>query len=446
MRTITRLAAAVLLLASFTAPALADNWVGAWAYVPAPLPPGLNPAPLAPANVGPSNGAPILPLGPSPVPPVNNAAPAAPRIENPGNVGILDNFVPLTNVTVRQLVRVSAGGTQIRLRFSNENGTDMLPVGAVRVGLAGPNGDVLPNSSHVVTFDGRSGGVMIPASAPLYSDPVGITVKPLDRLLISIHVPGAVPRTGRSLFMYVTQAGGDRTAEARLPDAKLTRVTTYVTHVEVNAGAPTSAIVTIGDSITEGSQSTFNAFRSYPDRLAERLVAAKKSWTVVNAGIGGNRVLRYGTGPNLLARFDRDVLSVPGVKAVILLEGINDIGRGFTNTGPREPLTAEALIAGHKQIIARAHALGIKVYGGLLTPYGGAGYASPDGEQVRQALNNWIRTSNAFDGVIDFAAPTADKANPLTFAAGFNDGDKLHPNDAGYQAMADAIDLEMVTR
>ena len=155
--------------------------------------------------------------------------------------------------------------------------------------------------------------------------------------------------------------------------------------------------------------------------------------------------MRYGTGPNALARLDRDVLSVPGVKAIILLEGINDIGRGFQTTGVQDPVSTEALIAADKQIIQRAHDHGIKVIGAMLTPYQGAGYASPAGEQVRTALNNWIKTGGAFDGVVDFAAATADPANPLTFRAGFNDYDHLHPNDAGYQAMANAIDLSMIT-
>jgi lysophospholipase L1-like esterase len=449
MRTITRTAMLALVLAAFTGSALGQtaNWVGAWGYVPTTPPPGqtqVAPVPMAQARF---NAA--MPMGAPPeAQPPQGALPApgrGPLLENPGGIAMLPANAELANATVRQLVRVSAGGRQIRLRFSNEGSADALPLGAVRVGLAGPDGSVVPGSERPVTFDGKS-GVMVPASAPLYSDAVELTVRPLDRLLVSVHLPGTAPRGGHSLFMYVSQTPGDQTAQPVLPDVRLTRVTALVTGVEVNAERPHNAIVTLGDSITEGALSTSNAFRSYPDRLAERLVAAKKNWTVVNAGIGGNRVLRYGTGLSALARFDRDVLSVPGVRAVILLEAINDIGRGFTPSGVREPVTAEALIAGYKQIIARAHARGLRIYGGLLTPYQGAGYASPEGEQVRQAVNNWIRTSGAFDGVIDFATPTADKTNPLAFAPQFNDFDKLHPNDAGYQAMADAIDLEMVTK
>ena len=202
-------------------------------------------------------------------------------------------------------------------------------------------------------------------------------------------------------------------------------------------------VVALGNSITEGAQSTNNAFRGWPDRLAERLAAAKSKWSVVNAGIGGNRLLRYGTGPNALARLDRDVFAVPGVKTIILLEGINDIGRGFFAAG--EPVTAEALEAADKQIIARAHAHGIRVIGATLTPYRGAFYFMAEGETVREAVNQWIKTGGAFDGVIDFAAAVADPADPTTYRADYNLKDKLHPNDAGYQAMADAIDLSLIT-
>ena len=288
--------------------------------------------------------------------------------------------------------------------------------------------------------------VQFPASAPLLSDPVALPVEGLAKLCISIHVPGALPRLGHSVYQYVAE-GGDQTAASQLPGVRLIRLPALVSQVEVDAESGTGVIVTLGDSITEGAASTNNAFRGWPDRLAERLQADRngRKWAVVNAGIGGNRLLRYGTGPNALARLDRDALSVPGVKAIIVLEGINDIGRGFTTLGPQEPVTTEALIAADRQIIARAHAMGIKVYGALLTPYKGAGYASPDGEKVRTALNTWILSSGEFDGVIDFATATGDPNDQLTFAAQYNDRDKLHPNDAGYQAMANAIDLKMIT-
>jgi lysophospholipase L1-like esterase len=419
----------------------ADNWVGAWGFVPTPPPPGEAAVVITPAV---ASLAALTPLSTPPVPAAPNApAPFVPLVDNPGNLAILPNTVELANVTVRQLVRVSTGGKQIRLRLSNEAGASVLPIGAVHVAAAGTDGAILPGTDHAVTFDGNA-AVTVPASSPLLSDPVPMQVKPLDRLLISIHLPGPLPRAGHALFQYVTLTPGDNTSAPRLPDAKLVRTTAMVTEVDVNADAPTNVIVTLGDSITEGALSTGNAFRSWPDRLAERLVSARKNWAVVNAGIGGNRLLRNGAGPGALARLDRDVFSVPGVKAIILLEGINDIGRGFAPSGQIDRVTPEALIAADKQIIARAHQKGIKVYGGLLTPYQGANYAAPAGEQVREALNNWIRTSGAFDGVIDFATPVADPTNLLTFDAKYNDRDHLHPNDSGYQIMANAIDLAMV--
>jgi lysophospholipase L1-like esterase len=433
---------AAIFVCSVSGASFADNWVGAWGFVPLPPPPGEMSVVTTPAL---ASLAALTPLSTPPVLAAPNAAvPAVPPLDNPGNLVILPNNVELANVTVRQLVRVSTAGKQIRLRLSNEGSAGVLPVGAVHVAEAGTDDGIRPGTDHAVTFDGNA-GVTIPASAPLLSDPVPMQVKSLDRLLISIHLPGPMPRAGHALFQYVTLSAGDNTSAPTLPDAKLVRATAIVTEVDVNADAPTNVIVTLGDSITEGALSTANAFRSWPDRLAERLVTAHKNWAVFNAGIGGNRLLRYGAGPNALARMDRDVFSVPGVKAIILLEGINDIGRGFTPSGQIDPVTSEALEAADKQVIARAHQKGIKVYGGLLTPYQGAGYASPAGEQVREALNNWIRASGAFDGVVDFATPVADPANLLTFNPNYNDRDHLHPNDSGYQVMANAIDLAMVT-
>jgi lysophospholipase L1-like esterase len=426
--------AAALILVNPAQSAPAETWIGAWGFVPLPLPPGLTPA--AAVTVPP-----VIPLGASvPVQPVTPPAPTPPLLDNPGNVPLMIPESDPSNVTFRQLVRVAVAGKRIRLRFSNEDGSDALVLGAVHVGAAGPDGTVLPGSDHAVTFDGHD-GVSLPASAPLLSDPVDMKVDALEKLVISIHVPGPVTRMGHSLFQYVAGEPGNHTAAASLPNVRIMRLPALVSEVDVDPVSANAVVVTLGDSITEGALSTSNAFRGWPDRLAERLVAAHSKYSVVNTGIGGNRLLRYGAGPSALARLDRDVLSVPGVKAIILLEGINDIGRGFYP--PTEPVTAEALIAADKQIIARAHDKGIKVYGATLTPYKGAHYYMPEGEKVREALNAWIKTGGAFDGVVDFAPSVADKADPLTFDPGFNLHDKLHPNDAGYQAMANVIDLNL---
>ena len=199
-------------------------------------------------------------------------------------------------------------------------------------------------------------------------------------------------------------------------------------------------IVAIGDSITDGTRSTPNTNNRWPDHLAKRLAqAAGPKMAVLNAGIAGNRVLLDNAGQNLVARFDRDVLSQTGVTHVIVMEGINDIGQGRANPLP----SAADLIAAHRQLIFRAHARGLKIIGATLTPFEGAGYWTPEGEAKRVALNEWIRTSNEYDGIIDFDAATRDPNQPTKFLAPFNSGDNLHPSDAGYQAMANAIDLSL---
>ena len=406
-----------------------ENWVGAWGFVPVPPPPGV---PM------PANAAATVPLAPLPVP---MGAPGPLLLENPGNVPVVMQGMDFSDVTIRQLVRVSIAGNRIRLRFSNESSSDPLALGHVHVGLAGPDGSIVAGSDRAVTFSGRD-TLVLPASSPVLTDAIALAVKPLDRLLISIHVPGGVPRTGHSLMQYVAGVSGDQTSAPQLPQQKIARLTALVSEVDVDATTATGAIVALGDSITDGATSTNNAFRSWPDRLAERLAAGGK-WGVVNTGIGGNRLLRYGAGISALGRLDRDVLSVPGVKYVVILEGINDIGQSYKLTGTPDPVSLEALIDADRQIIRRAHDHGIKVIGATLTPYQGAGYASPEGEQVREGLNKWIQTGGEFDGVVDFAAATGDKANPLTFAPGFNIRDHLHPNDVGYRAMGDAIDLNL---
>jgi lysophospholipase L1-like esterase len=419
-----------------------ETWIGVWGYVIAP--PAFGPA--APAAFGPPapTPPPVTPLGLAAAP----AAPATPRafppplLENPGNVPVDLTTAEIRNTTVRQLVRVSADGSRLRLKFSAEDSPDALTLAAVHIGLAGPDGSVVAGTDHAVTFNGQT-GIIIPASSPALSDPIDLPTKALDRLYISVLVPGPMAlRASRTLFDYVAATPGDFTGAAALPGVHLLRTPVLVTLVESQPTAPTSVLVTLGDSITEGAASTANAFRAWPDRLAERL--ASHHWAVVNVGISGNRLLRYGAGPSALARLDRDVLSVPGIKAIILMEGINDIGRGLGMPNSTEPVTAEALEAADKQIIARAHEHGVRVIGATLTPYQGASYASPAGEAAREALNTWIKTSGTFDGVIDFAPVVADPANPLTFAKAYNDRDHLHPNDAGYEAMGDAVDLAVL--
>ncbi len=369
--------------------AAVESWIGSWGYVSLPPPPGVPmPVTAPPAPITP------MPLGaysaPPPPAPPRAVGPPAP-IDNPGNVPVDTMTASVTDVTVRQVVRVSQGGSRLRLRFSNENGAEAVALAAVHVGAAGADGTVLAGSDRVVTFDGRS-SVILPAGAPVLSDPIDLPTQALQKLYISTHLPGSVVTRAppRSLFQYVAGKPGDFTAAATLPEARLMRVPPLVTLVEVQVATPTGVIVALGDSITQGSASTANGFRGWPDRLAERL--ATQHWAVVNAGIGGNRLLRYGLGPSALARLDRDVLSVPGLKIIILLEGINDIGVGLGNAASVDPISAEALESADRQIIARAHEHGVRIIGATLTPYQGAGYASAAGEKVREALNQWILT------------------------------------------------------
>jgi lysophospholipase L1-like esterase len=419
--------------------ASAPEWVGSWEYVAVPLPPGEAPAALAPAP------RPLTPLDA----PGDAVAPAPavtfppPRIDNPGNVPLSTSTADLTNVTLREVIRTSAGGERLRLRFSNEAGTEPLVLGSVHVAEAAADGSIVSGSDHVVQFAGH-GGVILPPGAPVLSDAVELATRPLERLYVSVYLPRTLAlRAQRSLFEYVAGQPGDFSGADSLPQVQLKRVPSLLTLLEVQTSRPTGVVVALGDSITEGATSTANAFRSWPDGLAERL--APHDWAVANAGISGNRLLRYGAGPSALARLDRDVLSVPGVRVVILMEGINDIGRSFSPAGASDPVSVAALEAADVQIITRAHEHGIRVIGATLTPYQGAAYASPAGESAREALNNWIRSSGAFDGVIDFAPVVAAPDNPLTFAPGYNERDHLHPNDAGYKAMADAVDLTLIT-
>lgn len=435
-----RLAAIAAFCMGFAGSALAQgdaNWVGAWGFPASPAQPGVAPLP-APANFTP----PPLPRGRrNPFLPLtdggSSSVAAVPSYQTPD----------LANVTVRQLVRVSVAGRQIRIRFSNEGGASPLALAGVHVAKAGADGASVPGSDHAVRFGGQS-DVLIPDGAPLLSDPVDMSVDALEELAISIELQGKAPRGGHNLWQYVS-SDMNAAAAVQMPGVQLMAVPAMVTAIDVVSSSVHSVLVTLGDSITEGAQSTTNAFRGWPDRLAERLSVAPegRNWAVVNAGISGNRLLHYGAGPDALARLDRDVFAVPGVKTIILLEGINDIGRAYSSspTPAPEPATADQLIAADQQIITRAHAHGVRVIGATLTPYEGAAYYSQDGEKVRETVNQWIRTGGVFDGVIDFDAATHDSGDPLTFRADYNDFDHLHPNDKGYKAMADAIDLSLIT-
>jgi lysophospholipase L1-like esterase len=351
----------------------------------------------------------------------------------------------LSDVTIRMPLRISAGGTTIRLRLSNELSAEPLKVGAVHVAFAAADGSVLAGSDRVVSFAGR-GSATIPPYAPLVSDPLPFAVPARTQLLVSIHLPGRVAGvTSHALGMTTaTFAPGDQTAAPQLTGP--TTMKRYVlSAVDVDGGSATGTIAAFGDSITDGALMTPNTDRRWHDVLAARMDhRGKLPFGIVNAAISGNRLLSTGAGPAALARLDRDVLSIPGVRYLVVLEGVNDLG---FNTGRKLPIpTADDLIGAYRQIVTRAHDKGVKVIGATILPYKGAGYYSAEADAVRQQVNAWIRTPGNFDGLIDFDRATADKADPLTMAAAYDSGDHLHPGDAGYRAMAEAIDLRLFRR
>lgn len=362
-----------------------------------------------------------------------------PRPQGPGPLII-------ENQTVRMIVRTSLGGSRARLRLTNAFGAPSVVVGAARVALRASGSATVPDSDREVRFGGESSVVLHPGTVIL-SDPIDIPVPAVGDLVVSLYLPGEAGRpTAHSLGLHTTyiSSAGDFTAARDFEAARTTQSYYWIAGVDVLAPSGASAIVAFGNSITDGARSTPDTDRMWPARLAARLASNERTRNVgvVNAGISGNRVLSDASGVSVLARLDRDALSYSGVEWIIFMEGINDIGA--LTRGPTNPVvTAERLIWAYQQVIARAHSQGIKVAGATLTPYEGAGYFSEQGEGIRHAVNQWIRTSGAFDAVIDFDAATRDPSNPRRLLPAYDPGDHLHPNDAGYQAMADAVDLSI---
>jgi lysophospholipase L1-like esterase len=355
--------------------------------------------------------------------------------------------------TLRQIVLVSAGGSMVRIQLANTFGSRPLEIGAATVAVESSGAAVEPGTTRTVTFGGQR-TVLVPPGAEAMSDPVHLTVRPLMHLAVSFYLPVATGPATQHLqarqINYV--APGNRVlATGERPFTIQTRSWYWLDGVDVLAPArDLGTVVALGDSITDGVGAPTNADARWPNDLARRLSRLTGStMSVVDEGIGGNRVLNSSIccGPNAVARFETDVRDQPGVRDVILLEGINDIGfsqsHGLLNA-PHTDVSALQIVDGYEQIIALAHAAGIAVFGATLTPFRGARYWTPAGEAKREAINYWIRTSGAFNGVIDFARAVADPGHPQRMAAKFDSGDHLHPNAAGYRAMARAIDLEML--
>jgi lysophospholipase L1-like esterase len=362
------------------------------------------------------------------------------------------------DTTLRQVVRISGGGHQVRIRFTNEYGTAPLTIGAAQVALAAPGGGVQPGSDRVLTFAGRP-TVTVPAGAPILSDPVDLPLPALSELSISLYLPEPVEACTCHAMGVQTcwTVPGNAVAAPALPaDATPLPLQALISAVEVLPDGLATTIAVIGDSNTDCSGTTPDANRRWTDRLAERLAEqGGPAICVSNQGISGNRMLNDGLGDSVLARFDRDVLATPGLGHVVIAIGLGDIGVSFApgeGSGPPAeflamfpgaPVTADDLIAGYRQLIARAHARGVRVYAVTLTPYEGDDIFTPEGETVRQAVNDWIRTSGAFDAVLDFDAVWLDPAHPSRIKDGFHAGDHLHGNDAGCRALGDSIDLSL---
>lgn len=352
------------------------------------------------------------------------------------------------NSTYRNVVHISAGGAAVRVELTNEFGTRPLTIAASRIALSAGTGAIQPSSDHALTFSGLP-SVTIPAGALAVSDPVAMPVAALADLAVSVYLPAQSigDTTCHDLGLSTTFiAAGDATAAATMDGARTIKSWCFVKGIDVSATSDkAAAIVTLGDSITDGALSTEDANRRWPDVLAARLQADAKTahLSVLNEGISGNRILHDRAGPNALSRFDRDVLAQSGVKYLIILEGINDIGSIANPRDPADVITSDDLIFAFTQMVTRAHEHGIKVFAATVTPYKGAGYFSDAGEKIRQDLNSWIRTGGVVDGVVDFDQATRDPANPAVFSSLVDSGDHLHPGDAGYKVMGSAIDLSL---
>ncbi|ADV83095.1 SGNH/GDSL hydrolase family protein [Terriglobus saanensis] len=357
------------------------------------------------------------------------------------------------NQTIRMIVRPAIGSGRVRIRFSNAYGASVLEIGAAHIAVVEHGSAIIPATDRVLTFGG-SASVKVPPGAPILTDPVDLKISPFTELAITIFLPHPMSATTTHFWAqhetYVS-GPGDFTGSAEIQNASVTTAWYWLASVEVPAASSFAAVVTFGDSITDGVGAKQGQYEDWPDQLAKRLSGI----AVLNEGIGGNRILHDGAGVSALARFDRDVLAQPSITSMIVLEGINDIGWPHmkppapkngaplqTSPFAGETVTSKDLIVGLRQLIDRAHQHGIRVFGATLTPYEGAGYFSQDGETVRQEVNQWIRSSGAFDDVMDFDAAVRDPRHPSRFREEYQSGDYLHPSAAGYRAMAAAIDIE----
>ncbi len=355
------------------------------------------------------------------------------------------------NQTLRMTMRASLGGDTVRVRISNAYGRRPLDIGGAHIALRGAGAAIVAGSDRRLNFGGAATAT-IAAGAVLFSDPVALDLAPLADLAVSLYLPGEIPNDLQITGRYARQTNyvsppGDFTAAKVMPIASLTSDWFFVCGVDVLAGADTGGIVTLGDSLTDGNISTMDAFCRWPDQLSRRLQARPggRPMAVMNQGLGGNRILFDIRGDSGLRRFDRDVLAQPGVTHAIVMLGTNDLRNRWRK--PEEEPAAAQMIAGLQQMAVRAHTRGIKIVGATLTPFGNetymAGAWNPQREEVRRAVNGWIRAGGAFDAIADFDQALRDPEHPTQMLPACDCGDGLHPSDLGYNKMGDAIDLAL---
>jgi len=372
---------------------------------------------------------------------------SAPQLGDPENAPPAPGF---SDSTLRQIVHVSVGGKRIRVRFSNAFGGTPLMIPSLHVALSAGGSKIKPDSDRPLTFHGQP-SVVIPPGALMYSDPLSFDLAALSDLSITLHLTGVpegiTTHPGARATSYLQ--AGDLVSAEEMPDATRVDHWYFINGVDVVAEKSAGSAVTLGDSITDGRNSITNGNGRWPDYLARRLQRDKhtRNIGVLNEGIGGNRLLHDGLGPNALARIDRDVLAQNGVRWLIVLEGINDLGtRKDARARNEEPAAVADILAAYEQIVLRAHAHGIRVYGATILPCEGSNYFRPDLESDRQAINTWIRTSGEFDAIIDLDAATRDSNSLSRLSPEVDSGDHLHPGDNGYKRMADAINLKLFAK
>lgn len=462
---VNRMFAAVILLVGFVllTPSVwaqkaaqagnSNHWVATWAtaqqLMPATVGGRGGPAPAPAPSANPSNpnavAPPANPSGTTAPAPQSPARPLEGGRSNPNRSNLPAS---LSDQTIRMPVRVSLGGGQVRIEISNMVTAQPLEVGGAHIAVYKGGGAIVAGTDRALTFGG-SAAVTVPPGVLAVSDPVNLNVAPMSNLAVSLYLPRDTGTpTNHTVGLHTSYISkGDVTGIEAMPDPATTTAYAWLSSVDVLAPKNAFTIVALGDSITDGYTTTPDADKAWPTLLAKRLSTNKATQhiAVVNQGISGNQVLRDGAGISALARFDRDVLSRPGVKWVVLLEGINDINIRGRADGP-DALTSEDLIAGYRQLIERCHLHGIKIMGATIMPEEGLPMASERGEGIRQTVNRWIRAKGNFDAVVDFDAAVRDPQRPVRLRQDFDPGDHIHPNDAGNQAMADAFDLSLFTK